>query len=511
MKYLTLFTMLFAGFFSAQQNLLLNPINENSLSNTEKLSTIMAKSYHSTSYYSENITNIEQDFTIKLPNGNTISAVFQKKYNYGNQSNSAVYKIAGEPDSEMVFSEYNKVITGMYASSKGEKIIFMQTAPSILAVSLVNEQMLINQDDPNDTLISPENIIGNKNTLTNADVCGVSPVCGNSTIDVMVLYTTDAKTVYGGASQSNSFVATAITNFNTALQNGGAGNVTINLVYSGEISYVESGNISTDLTRLRTSGDGFMDDAQTLRATYGADLVSLITATPTNTCGLGNLNSNSTNYTNTAAYSVVISSCVVSNYSLSHEMGHNMGLNHDWYVSTSTSPCSHQKGYVNRTAITGGTSSLSSTRWRTIMAYNNECSDNGITCTRRNLWSNPNVNYASEPTGIAIGQAQPADEIYGFLRFACVVSQFTATSTLSTREAFIEDFNIYPNPVKDNLYIKVPKKGNYNFNIMNASGRNIYKTNSTNISVKNFVSGVYYLVIYDEENQLIGTKKFIVE
>ncbi|MFC6266955.1 M12 family metallo-peptidase [Frigoriflavimonas asaccharolytica] len=511
MKNLTLFALMMAGFFSAQQNLLLNPINENSLSVTEKLSTTMAKSYHSTSYYSENIANINQDFNIKLPNGNTISAVFQKKYQYSNQSNSAVYKIVGDANAELVFSEYNKVITGMYSGSNGDKIIFMQTAPSILAVSLVNEQTLIDQDDPNDTVLAPENIIGNKNILANPDVCGLSPVCGNSTVDVMVLYTGNTKTIYGGVSQSNSFVATAITNFNNSLQNGGAGNVTINLVYTGEISYVESGSINTDLSRLATSGDGFLDDAQTLRATYGADLVSLITASPTNTCGLGYVNTNSSNYNSNSAYTVTISGCVVSNYSLAHEMGHNMGMNHDWYVSTSTNPCSHHKGYTNRTAITGGTSSATSTRWRTIMAYNNECSANGISCTRRNLWSNPGVNYNSEPTGIAIGQPQPSYEIYGFLRVACVVSQFATATVLATKENFVEDFNIYPNPVKDILFVNVPGNKEFNFTIISADGRTIAKTKSKSISVKGYATGVYYLVIYNKENQLIGTKKFVVE
>ena len=511
MKNLTFFTLLLAGFLSAQQNLLQNPITESSLTNNQKLTETMAKSYHSTSYYSENITNIEQDFNIKLPGGKDISATFIKKYQYSNQSSSASYKIANDPEAELVFSEYNKVITGMYISGEGDKIIFYQTAPSILAVSLVNEQILIDQDDPNDTIVEPMNIIGAKNTLVHPNICNNTTVCGNTTIDVMVLYTGAAKTAYGGASQSNSFITTAITNFNVALANGGVSNVTINLVYSGEIAYTESGNISTDLSRLRTASDGYMDDVQNLRALYGADLINLITATPTNTCGLGYLNTSSTNYSNTAAYSVTISGCVVSNYSLAHEMGHNMGLRHDWYVDTSVTPCEHQHGYVNRTAITNGSTGASSAKWRTILAYNNECSDNGFSCTRRNLWSNPTVNYSGEPTGIAIGQTQPSHETYGFARFACVVSEFATPSALSTNEAFIEDFSIYPNPVKDILYIKVPKNKDYNFSIITATGRNIVKTKSTNISVKGFETGVYYLVIYDKANQLIGTKKFIIE
>lgn len=510
MKNVNLLFLLITGIFSAQQNLLQNPLHENQISANEKLSSTMSKTYYSTSYFAENIRNLVQNFNIKLPTGKNISAVFQKKFQYTNKSSSAIFKILGEPNSELVFSEYNQIITGMYASEKGEKFIFQEISPSVLAVSLVDEQKLINQDNSGDTVIPTLNQIESENLLVHPSVCS-GVVCPNSTIDVMVLYTEDAKTAYGGTSQSNSFIATAITNFNSALQNAGVTNVTINLVYSGEIAYTESGNISTDLTRLRTAGDGFMDDMQNLRTLYGADLVSLITSTPTNTCGLGNLNTNPTNYSNSAAFSVTIFSCVVSNYSLSHEMGHNMGLNHDWYVNTNNNPCTHQHGYVNRTAITAGTSSPSSARWRTIMAYNDECSDLGFTCSRKNLWSNPNIYYNSEPTGIDIGNTNPSYEAYGFARFACVVSEFTATSTLSTKEAIIEDFSIYPNPVKDNLIIKTPAKGNYNFRIITATGRNIAKAKNKTISVRGFATGVYYLAIYDEDDQLIGTKKFLVK
>lgn len=511
MKQLSFLFLLACSLFSAQQNLLDNALNENNLSANVKLSAEMVKTYHSTAYYNVSITNLEQNFRIKLPNGKTIAATFLKNYKYSNQSTSAAYKIENEPGAELVLSEYNKVVTGMYASAAGEKYIFHQTAPSVMAVSLVNEQQLIAQDSEDDTAATPPEIIGLKNTLANANVCSLESVCGNSVVDVMVLYTPQAKTAFGGAAQSNSSITTAITNFNVALNNAGVTNVTINLVYSGEVAYADSGDINSDLTRLRTAGDGFLDDVQSLRTLYGADLVALVTASPTSTCGLGYVNTNATNYSPTLAYTVTLFNCVVSNYSLAHEMGHNMGLNHDWYVSSSTTPCNHHHGYTNRTAITGGTASPASARWRTIMAYNNECSAAGISCTRRNLWSNPTVNYNGEATGIAIGNAQPSHESYGFARFACVVSQFSPTASLSTKENAIENFSVYPNPVKDVVYVQGPRKAGYTFTLINAEGRGLQSTTATTISVKEYTSGVYYLVIYDKNNQLIGTKKLIIE
>jgi hypothetical protein len=328
----------------------------------------------------------------------------------------------------------------------------------------------------------------------------------------MVVYTNAARAVWGGVSQSNSFVATAITNFNTALLNSGVTNTTINLVFSGEITYTESGNISTDLTRFRTNGDSYMDDIHNLRSTYGADLCALITSTPTNTCGLGYVNTNPTNYTNTAGFSVSLYNCAVSNYSLAHEMGHNMGLKHDWYVDTTSTPCSHHHGYTNKTAITLGTSSTSSQRWRTIMAYNDECSDSGFNCSRINRWANPNVNYNSDPTGIAIGNPNPSNEAFGFSRFACVVSNFMPEVNLATAEitSTSNDFILYPNPAKDIIHVSINDSKKYSFRIINTLGQLLLTTTEKSINIKGLATGEYFLSIYDEKNTLIGNKKFLV-
>ena len=50
----------------------------------------------------------------------------------------------------------------------------------------------------------------------------------------------------------------------------------LNLVHAAEVSYVESGFYSLDLSRLQAPGDGYMDDVHPLRDTYGADAVVLL-------------------------------------------------------------------------------------------------------------------------------------------------------------------------------------------------------------------------------------------
>lgn len=504
---LTLFALLGSVLFFAQKNILTQEISAFTLSESQKVSKELSSTYASTKYYKENDFDINSDLSFNLGDNLKINAKFVKSYTYSNESHSAVYNIENHPNAELVLSKYGNTITGMYSSEEGKKYIIHQTDTHIFAVSEVSNTQFNTKDSQLDFINT------SVQQKLNNDVClETTAVCTATTIDVLVVYTEAAKNGWGGASQSNSFLATAITNFNTALTNSGISNVTINLVYAGEISYTESGDISTDLSRFRTNNDTYLDDVHTLRTTYGADLCALVTSTPISTCGLGYLNTNPTNYSANNAFTVSIYSCVVSNYTLSHEMGHNMGLRHDWYVDSATTPCNHHHGYSNQAAIALGTASTSSQRWRTIMAYNDECSNAGFTCSRINRWANPSVNYNSAPTGISIGNTNPSDEAYAFSRFACVVSQFAPTVTLSSVEISqteIKDFTIFPNPAQDEINIWIKNDNKYTFKVVNTPGQIVTTTNTKTISLKGLSAGVYFLNIYSEKGSFIGSKKFI--
>lgn len=510
MKNSIILFMLFCSItFFAQNKIFQNTINENNLEEQQKLNKNLASTYMLTKYYTQSLFNIKSDLEINLPSNRIIQAKFSKSFLYSNKSESSVFTIENEPKSELVLSKAGNAITGMYTSVSGEKIIFHQLDSNLFAVSVVSESALINKDATTDFILNESSV----SQKVNSNICLESTaICPATTIDVLIVYTSAARASWGGVAQSNSFVATAITNFNTALINSGVTNTSINLVYSGEIIYTESGDIYTDLPRFRNNSDGFMDDVHSLRTTYGADLCALVTATPTNICGLGYLNSNPTNYTANSAFTVTLFNCVVSNYSLAHEMGHNMGLNHDWYVSSSTTPCENHHGYINQTSISLGTSSLPSQRWRTIMAYNNECADSGFSCTRINRWANPNVNFNSEPTGIATGNINPSNEAFGFARFACVVSQFMPTANLGTFEIKnqnITDFTVFPNPAKDEINIWIKNDEIYSFKVINALGQIVLMTDKKSINLQGLPSGEYFLSVYSDKNSLVGSKKFI--
>lgn len=513
----SILSLAISSLFFAQNSYLQNKIPNKQLKESQKISKELSTTYFNTQYYNQSFFDLNQDLKIPTAKNNIITAQLNKTYKYSNKSESYTYTILNDSHAELVLSKYDNIITGMYVSGSGEKTMYHQVNENTFAISEVVEKTLIDQDSKDDTII--EEFKGNSlaESRTNSNICSAStPVCAASTIDVMIIYTSAASTAWGGTSQSNSYTATAITNFNNALTNSGITNVTMNLVYSGVISYTESGNLSTDLSRLRATADGYMDNVHALRTTYGADLVSLVTSTPTNTCGLGYLNTSATNYVATSGFNAVLYNCAVSNYSLAHELGHNMGLRHDWYVDTSTTPCSHHHGYTNKVAITNGTAATSTQKWRTIMAYNDECTNAGISCTRVNRWANPVVNYNSSPTGIAIGNTNPSNEAFAFARFACVVAGFTPTKaslTLSVNERTEKnkDFNIYPNPAKENINIVTKDNSNYNFEILNISGQLVKKSNQKTINIQELPTGEYLLNIYDSKNTFITTKKFIIK
>ncbi len=145
-----------------------------------------------------------------------------------------------------------------------------------------------------------------------------------------------------------------------------------------------SNNFTTDLFALQDTSDGVFNAIDTARDVYYADLVALIIDN-SSSCGIGYLNSSAS-----SAFSVTERTCVTGNFSFAHELGHNMGAHHEWYIDDTTGdPDAYSKAFVN---VTDG--------WRTIMSSNTLCYDQGVSCQRLQYWSNPNVTYADDPMGI---------------------------------------------------------------------------------------------------------------
>jgi len=221
---------------------------------------------------------------------------------------------------------------------------------------------------------------------------------GMPTIDVMVLYTTAARAAAGGTSAIEALIGLGVSEANTSYANSGIAQ-RIRLVRTEQVAYAEHNDLTTDLYNL-TNNDGSVAlsteigaTAALLRNVHGADHVVLVTAAASPSyCGIGWLLTDAAAGDEPFAFTVVDEGCVSPQGSIAHELGHNMGARHDWYVDNQITPHTYAHGYVN---ITG--------RWRTMMAYSNLCSALGLTCTRILYWSNPAIAYGGVPMGIPAG------------------------------------------------------------------------------------------------------------
>ncbi len=197
-------------------------------------------------------------------------------------------------------------------------------------------------------------------------------------IDVLLVYTTATKNFLGGDAQAQALAQQAIDSTNTAYFNSKI-RQRVRLVHSQEHLYTESGNSSTDLSNLRSNAA-----IQALRDTHKADLVAMI-GEVSGVCGIGYLmGSNQASGNPTNGFTVTTRSCAVGNLSFAHELGHNMGSQHNPENGSNPTYSFGFGHYVNGV-------------YRTVMSYVDPC-PNG--CTRRPYFSNPEVIFSGFPTGI---------------------------------------------------------------------------------------------------------------
>jgi hypothetical protein len=219
-----------------------------------------------------------------------------------------------------------------------------------------------------------------------------------SIIDVLVVYTPAARVAEGGTQAMNALIDLAVAETNTSYANSLI-NQRLNLIHTAEVSYYEF-DIVQALYAVTDPDDGLMDNVHTLRDSYAADEVVLITHIQGSPyCGVSWLMSTVSTAFESNAFAVVHRACATGYYSFGHELGHNMGARHDWYVDSGVTPYTHSHGYVN-----------AADRWRTVMAYNSECADRGFSCTRLQYWSNPDVTQGGDPMGVPAGTAADCTE-----------------------------------------------------------------------------------------------------
>jgi hypothetical protein len=250
------------------------------------------------------------------------------------------------------------------------------------------------------------------------------------TQDVLVVYTAKAQAKAGSQANMESKIINAVSAANAAYINSKVG-FRLNLVGMVLTNYVETGDMTTSLTRVRGTSDGYMDDVHPIRDRLGADLVALITEDG-GACGIAYVMGKPSTAYASSAFSVTAQSCF-SNQTFAHELGHNQGNTHDRANGSGGSfPYSFGYRTCDNIAPTNGQS------FRTVMAYS--CSGS----PRLNYFANPNVYYNGAQMGVdyAVDPANAADTSRSMNETAPYVAAFrtaasgsppTAPDNLATR------------------------------------------------------------------------------
>lgn len=226
---------------------------------------------------------------------------------------------------------------------------------------------------------------------TPARTAADQPADDGSLIDVLVVYTPAARNEAGGTAAMQALIDLAVSRANTSYANSGV-RQRLRLVHREEVAYVESGSAATDLARLRNE-DGTMDVVHALRDQYAADFVSLFTAAR-DVCGIGYLLSPMSAGLASYAFNVSAWHCAAANLSFPHELGHNMGLEHDAANASSTPTAPYAYGYRDPGYF------------RDVMAY--ACEPDGLPrCDRVLHFSTHTRTYEGRVTGVQ-GSAEAA-------------------------------------------------------------------------------------------------------
>jgi len=284
---------------------------------------------------------------------------------------------------------------------------------------LINEKFLDLKAAPfhEDARSVPGNATG---TGEAAPAASAAPVAGNTVVDVIMLHSPGLADKYPGGELAARLDELAALS-NQAYVDSGV-SMTLRVVHMAEISYSETADINSTLDDL-TGGIGAFADVAALRDQYGADLVSFIRPYHTQThggCGVAWINTGDPT-DDAYGYSVISdgrdadgSNYYCTDYSFTHELGHNMGSTHERAHATYAGAYPYSYGY-------GVEGPCGTVGFGTIMSYT------GINC-QVGYFSSPEIlQCAGGPCGIDPNAPDAADNALSLNNTRSWVSAFRDT------------------------------------------------------------------------------------
>ncbi|MFC9244824.1 M12 family metallo-peptidase [Streptomyces sp. NPDC057136] len=217
---------------------------------------------------------------------------------------------------------------------------------------------------------------------------------GCPVVDVMVAYTPKAAAEVGGRHRVSASAQQIATRMNRSLkQSGVCGSIRITHAYTAT-DYDGSEDFAAAHQRLKDKDDPTLGGpAHQLREWFAADLVAVMVNRREKGGGIADYTATLGESSSEFAYAVADVQGIALD-SVSHEIGHNLGLAHD-RTTLATDPDGGMQVSEDRPYNTGWITP--DHEYYTIMAYGSSCGD----CTRVGQFSNPDRNWHGQPLGNA--------------------------------------------------------------------------------------------------------------
>jgi len=328
---------------------------------------------------------------LTLPDGIVID-IQQKNIDRRN-SGDLSYRgtIKGHADSEVYLTYKNGFLVGKIRNGQ-DLYAIKPLASGEHVIEKVDTTLFIEPDKP--VVVSDtSSVFANRRQPTSITSAPVTMATPNNPaeLDLAAVIAPAANSSVGGKAIMDAIIQSEVDIMNAAFANSGI-NARINLVHTQEVGRNSTGGELTDDLNWVRNNTSF------IREQYGADLVTYVVPhVPVGQgarCGIAYMQGNSNRGVKfkDQAFSVVALSdfCRNNGIILAHEIGHNLGMDHNYEYRTNNVP----GGLISNASYGYYVNGI----FRTIMSYYSQsyCPSG---CIAVSNYSNPIQNYQGHPTG----------------------------------------------------------------------------------------------------------------